>query len=72
VSNSAEGWCALGNLRASRVSICMDNWRDGQRDDGTDDETHGFKGSFILPLLYVIINNSLYYKSKEFITFLGD
>jgi hypothetical protein len=42
VSDSAEGWCAAGNLRASRVSIRMDDRTDGQReDDGTDDGTHG-------------------------------
>jgi purine nucleoside permease len=36
VSDSVEGWCAAGNLGASRVSIRMDNRMDGQRDDGTD------------------------------------
>jgi hypothetical protein len=29
VSDSAEGWCAAGNLRASRVSIRMDDRTDG-------------------------------------------
>ena len=33
VSDSAEGWCAAGNLGASRVSIRMDDRTDGQRDD---------------------------------------
>jgi hypothetical protein len=47
VSDSAEGWCAASNLGASRVSICMDDRTDGQRDDGTDDGTHGFRGGFI-------------------------
>jgi len=52
VSDSAEGWCAAGNLRASKVSIRMDDRTDGQRmDDGMDDGMHGFKGGFILPLL---------------------
>ncbi len=53
MSDSAEGWCAAANLGTSRVSIPMDDRTDGQRDDGTDDETHGFKGSFILPLIYI-------------------
>jgi len=30
VSDSAEGWCAAGNLRASRVSIRMDDQTDGK------------------------------------------
>jgi hypothetical protein len=48
VSDSAKGWCAGGNLEASRVSIRMDDRTDGQRDDdGTDDTTHEFKGGFI-------------------------
>jgi hypothetical protein len=48
VSDSAEGWCAAGNLGASRVSIRIDDRTDGQRtDDGTDDGTHGFRGGFI-------------------------
>ncbi len=48
MSDSAEGWCAVGNLEASRVSICMDDQTDGQRmDDGTDDGTHRFRGGFI-------------------------
>jgi len=36
VLDSVEGWCAAGNLRASRVSIRMDDQTDGQRDDGTN------------------------------------
>jgi hypothetical protein len=32
-SDLVEGWCAAGNLGASRVSIRMDDWTDGQRDD---------------------------------------
>jgi hypothetical protein len=36
VSDSVEGWCAVGNLGAFRVSIRMDDRTDGQRDDGTD------------------------------------
>jgi hypothetical protein len=36
VSDSVEGWCATDNLGASRVLIRMDDWTDGQRDDGTD------------------------------------
>jgi hypothetical protein len=37
----------------------MDDWTDGQRmDDGTDDGTHGFRGGFILPLLYRIMCGS--------------
>ncbi len=44
VSDSAEGWCAAGNLGASRVSIRMDDRTNGQR---TDDRTHGFRGAFI-------------------------
>ncbi len=67
VSDSVEGWCAAGNLGASRVSIRMDDRKDGQRDDGTDSgeasfhpdvRSHcpsGFRGSFILPLRYVIM-----------------
>jgi hypothetical protein len=48
VPDSPEGWCAAGNLGASRVSIHMDDRMDGQRmDDETDDETHGFRGGFI-------------------------
>jgi hypothetical protein len=48
VSDSAEGWCAAGNLGACRVSIRMDDRTDGQRtDDETDDGTHGFRGGFI-------------------------
>jgi hypothetical protein len=34
--DSVEGWCAAGNLGASKVSIRMDDRTDGQRDDGTD------------------------------------
>ncbi len=47
VSDSVEGWCAAGNLGASRVSIRMDDRMDGQRDDGTDGRRDGFRGSFI-------------------------
>jgi hypothetical protein len=48
VSDSTEGWCAAGNLGASRVSIRMDDRTDGQRtDEGTDDGTHGCRGGFI-------------------------
>jgi hypothetical protein len=47
VSDSVEGWCAAGNLGASRVSIRMDDWMDGQRDDRTDGRRDGFRGSFI-------------------------
>jgi hypothetical protein len=44
----SHSWWAAGNLGASRVSIRMDDRTDGQRmDDGTDDETHGFRGGFI-------------------------
>jgi hypothetical protein len=39
VSDSIEGWCAAGNLGASRVSICMDDRTEGRRDR--------FMGSFI-------------------------
>jgi len=42
--DSVEGWCAAGNLKASRVLICMDDWTDGQK---MDDGMHGFKGGFI-------------------------
>ncbi len=41
------GWCAAGNLGASRVSIRMDDQTDGQRDDRTNEESDGFKGRFI-------------------------
>ncbi len=34
VLNSVEGWCVAGNLRASKVSIRMDDRTDGQTDDG--------------------------------------
>jgi hypothetical protein len=37
VSDSVEGWCAAGNLGASRVSIRMDDQTDGQMDDEMDD-----------------------------------
>jgi len=48
VSDSAEGWCAVDNLGAFRVLICMGDRTDGQRmDDETDDGTHGFRGGFI-------------------------
>ncbi len=30
VSDSVEGWCAAGNLGASKVSIRMDDWMDGR------------------------------------------
>ncbi len=50
VSDSVEGWCAAGNLGASRVWICMDDRTDGQMDDGTD----GWKASFHLDVLYNI------------------
>jgi hypothetical protein len=33
LSDSAEEWCAAGNLGPSRVSIRMDDRTDGQRDD---------------------------------------
>jgi len=66
VLDSAEGWCAAGNLRASRVSICMDDRTDGQReDDETDDGTHGFRGGFISHpdvlyyMLYIYIYTSV-------------
>ncbi len=36
VSDLIEGWCAASNLGASRVSICMEDQTDGQKDDGTD------------------------------------
>jgi len=36
VSDLVEGWCAAGNLGASRVSIRMDDRTDGQRDDRDD------------------------------------
>jgi hypothetical protein len=42
VSDSVEGWCAAGNLGASRVSICMDDRTDERTDDGTDDGTDSF------------------------------
>jgi hypothetical protein len=47
VSDSVEGWCAAGNLGASRVSIRMDDWTDGQRDDGTDSEDASFHPHYI-------------------------
>jgi hypothetical protein len=47
VSDAVEGWCAAGNLGASRVSIRMDDRTDGQRDDRTDGRQDGFRGSFI-------------------------
>jgi hypothetical protein len=47
VFDLAEGWCAAGNLGASRVWIRMDDRTDGQRDDETDDKTHEFRGGFI-------------------------
>jgi len=40
----SRGWCAAGNLGASRVSIRMDDRTNGQR---TNDGTHGFRGGFI-------------------------
>jgi hypothetical protein len=36
VSDPVEGWCAAGNLGASRVLICMDDRTDGRMDDGRD------------------------------------
>jgi len=56
-ADSAEGWCAAGNLGASRVSIRMEDRTDGQR---TDDRTHGIKGGFNLPLLYRICNHVVF------------
>jgi len=46
VSDSIEGWCAAGNLGASRVSICMDDRTDGQRNDGREDGTDSGEASF--------------------------
>jgi hypothetical protein len=55
-ADSIEGWCAAGNLGASRVSIRMDDRTDGQRDDRTDgqrdDRTDGWKVSFHTDVLY--------------------
>jgi len=48
VSDLVEGWCAAGNLGASRVSIHMDDWMDGQRDDGMDDQTDLGEASFFI------------------------
>jgi hypothetical protein len=53
VSDSVEGWCATGNLGASRVSICMDDRTDGQRDDETDGRRDEFRGCFISSWLYL-------------------
>jgi len=39
VSDLVEGWCAAGNLGASRGLIRMDDRTDGQMDDGMDDRT---------------------------------
>jgi hypothetical protein len=47
VSDSVEGWCAAGNLGASRVSIRMDDRTDGQRDDGMDDWTTRCPDAFV-------------------------
>jgi hypothetical protein len=57
-----KGWCAAGNLGASRVFICMDNWTDSREasfniSTSFNNFIHlvirsyypsGFKGSFIL------------------------
>ncbi len=48
VSDLVEGWCAAGNLEASRVSIRMDDRTDGQTDDGMDDGWIQGKLHFIL------------------------
>ncbi len=50
VSDSVEGWCAAGNLGASKVSTRMDDRTDGQRDDETDRRRDEFRGSFISSL----------------------
>jgi len=47
VADLVEGWCAVNNLGASRVSIRMDNRTDGQKDDGMDGRWDEFRGSFI-------------------------
>jgi hypothetical protein len=57
VSDSVEGWCAAGNLRASRVSISMDDRTDGQTDDGMDDRTDSGKASFLIPTSFNVCNN---------------
>jgi hypothetical protein len=36
MSDSVEGWCAAGNLGASKVSIRMDDRTDGRMDDEID------------------------------------
>jgi len=54
VSDSVEGWCAAGNLRASRVSIHMNDRMDGQRDDRMNDRTDSGEASFLIPTSFTI------------------
>jgi hypothetical protein len=55
VSDSVEGWCVVGNLEASRLLIRMDDWMDGQTDDGMDDRWIQGKLHFI-PTSFTICN----------------
>ncbi len=57
VSDLVEGWCAAGNLGSSRVSICMDDRTDGQRDDGMDDRTNSREVSFLILTSFTIYDD---------------
>jgi len=54
VLDSIEGWCAAGNLIASRVLIHMDDRMDGQKDDGMDDRTDLGEISFLIPTSFTL------------------
>jgi hypothetical protein len=66
VSDSIEGWCAAGNLEASRVSIRMDDRTDGQRDDGTDGPTGRIQGKLHFILTSFNICNKILILSRWF------
>ncbi len=62
MSDSVEGWCAAGNLGASKVSIRMDDRTDGRMDDEIDgwwDRWMKWCFTSQRPLLYVILSKPL-------------
>ncbi len=54
MSDSVKGWCAAGNLEASKVSIRKDDQTDGQMDDRMDDWMDSGEASFHPDILYNI------------------
>jgi len=57
VLNLVEGWCAAGNLEASRVSICMDDRTNGLKDDGMADRMNSREPSFLIPTSFTIYDD---------------